>query len=96
MYKMDKTVLVQTTEKVLAKATAKAYDLRSQKEEIIFIFCELTEKEQDAKPIVERALQNMGYQYMGMVNVETTTVPFDTEGMFMYGKEREEKDLQRE
>ena len=96
MYRMDKTVLIQTTEKVVAKVSAHAFDQRTQQKENLIVFCELTEKEQDAKPIVERALAKMGYLYLGIDDVDTTTVPFDTEGMYLFGKECEQKDLRNQ
>lgn len=95
MFRMSKNVLVQEKEKVLAKVEATAFDQRTKKEENLILYIELTAEEQDAKPIVERGLKSMGYSYLGITNVETTSVPFDAEGMFLYGKEQEQKDLYR-
>lgn len=95
MFRMEKTVISQTTEKVMARVDVSAIDRRTQEKVEMIIFCELTEKEQNVKPIVERALENLGYLYYGISNVDTTSVPFDAEGMYLTGKEKEQEDLNR-
>ena len=95
MFRMDNTVIVQEQEKVYAKADVIAYDQRSKKEEHLTVFCELTFEEQDVKPIAERALKELGYLYLSITNVETTSVPFDAEGMFLAGKDLEQEILNR-
>ncbi len=95
MFKMDDMTITQCTDKVLARVEADAIDQRNGKEENLILYIELTAEEQNAKPIVERALRNLGYLYNGITNVETTSVPFDAEGMFLFGKECEAKAVQK-
>lgn len=95
MFRMNKNVMIQENDKVLARVEAIAFDQRTKEQVNLIVYIELTAEEQDAKPIVERGLKSMGYSYLGITNVETTSVPFDAEGMFLYGKEQEQKDLYR-
>ncbi len=95
MFRMDNTLIIQTTEKVIAEVQAIAYDLRTQKRVNLVIYCELTENNQDVKPIIEHVLERMGYQYMGIGDVITTSVPFDALEMYETGIEKEKEDLNR-
>ena len=89
MFKMKNDVIVQTNDAVMARADVIAQDRRSGARVNMTIFCELTAEEQDVKPIAERALKIMGYNYLGIDNVETTTYPQNAEEMFNYGKSLE-------
>ena len=86
---MKNDVIVQTNDAVMARADVIAQDRRSGARVNMTIFCELTAEEQDVKPIAERALKIMGYNYLGIDNVETTTYPQNAEEMFNYGKSLE-------
>jgi hypothetical protein len=89
MFRMKNDVIVQTNDAVMARADVIAQDRRSGARVNMTIFCELTAEEQDVKPIAERALKIMGYNYLGIDNVETTTYPQNAEEMFNYGKSLE-------
>ena len=89
MFKMKNDVIVQTNDAVMARADVIAQDRRSGARVNMTIFCELTAEEQDVKPIAERALKIMGYNYLGIDNVETTTYPQNAEEMFNIGKSLE-------
>lgn len=95
MYRMENDTIIQETDKVLAKACVRAYDERARKEVHLTIFCELTSEDQDVKPVAERAMRNLGYTYTGMDSVDTTSVPFDAEGFYLAGKDKEREDLKR-
>lgn len=93
MFKMDNTVIVQETEKVLARIEVTAYDNRTMKSESLVIFAELTSEEQDASTVAKRALKEMGYLYQGISNVVTTSLPYNTEQAWHLGKKKEDEDL---
>lgn len=95
MFRMSNDTIIQETEKVIAKASVIAFDERAKKEVHLTFFCELTSDEQDVKPIAERALRYLGYSYLGIDYVDTTSVPFDAEGMYLAGKDKEQADLLR-
>lgn len=95
MFKMEKMTIVQQTEKVLAKVDVTAYDNRTGKEESLVLYAELTSEDQDAVIVAKRALKELGYLYLGISNVETTSIPFDAEGFFLAGKDKEAEDLAR-
>ena len=86
---MTDDVIVQCNEAVMARAEVNAQDRRSGKRVNMVIYCELTAEEQDVKPIAERALKIMGYNYLGINDVETTTYPMNAEQMFNFGKSME-------
>ena len=85
MYNMDRNVIVQSTEKVIARVQLNAFDNRTKKVEEYYLYCELTEEEQDVTPIVNRALKCLGFQNSGIINVETTSLPFDAQESFKQG-----------
>lgn len=89
MFKMKNDVIVQTNDAVMARADLIAQDRRSGKQTRMSIYCELTAEDQDVKPIAERALKIMGYNYLGIENVETTTYPMNAEEMFNLGRSLE-------
>ena len=86
MFKMVGTTIIQTKDSVMATAEVIAKDRRTGEQVTMTIFCELTEIDQDVKPIAERALKVMGYDYNGINNVDTTTFPMNCEEMFKAGK----------
>ena len=89
MYRMKNNVIIQTTDAVMARADVQAQDRRTGKMVSMEIYCELTAEEQDVKPIAERALRVMGYNYIGISNVDTTTFPMNCENMYNAGKAME-------
>lgn len=95
MFKMDNTVIVQETEKVLARIEVSAYDNRTMKSESLVIFAELTSEEQDASTVAKRALKEMGYLYQGIADVVTTSLPYNAEQAWHLGKQKEEDDLRK-
>ena len=94
MYRMEKTVIIQETEKVLARIEVDAFDNRTQKTETLVIFTELVNEEQPASDVAKKALKELGYLYQGVKDVETTTVPFDAEGFYYAGKDREAEEME--
>jgi hypothetical protein len=90
---MEDTRVIQDIDIVIAKCEVQALDLRSDKVEHLTVFVQLTADEQDAKPIVERALRKMGFSYCGMDDVETTSVIFNGDGLYALGKEQDKKSL---
>ena len=82
MYKMNKNIIIQETEKVLAQVELSAYDNRTGQVEDFVLYCELTAEDQDALPIVNRALKCLGYQNCGIKNVVTASMPFDAKECF--------------
>ena len=95
MYKMEKTTIIQVTEKIFAKIDVRAYDNRTGKQEKMIVFAELTSEDQDALVVVKNALKELGYQYAGIDNVDTTSMPIDAEGFYLAGKDKEAEDLAR-
>lgn len=89
MFKMNDTTIVQCNDSVMAKAELVAQDRRTMERVTMTIYCELTEDDQDVKPIAERALKIMGYNYVGINNVDTTTYPMNAEHMYREGKKLE-------
>ena len=86
MYRMTDDVIVQCNEAVMARAEVNAQDRRSGKRVNMVIYCELTAEEQEVKPIAEKMLRVMGYNYLGMGDVDTTTYPENCEQMYNFGK----------
>lgn len=91
MYIMEENAIIQTTDKVLAKAEIKALDLRTQQTIDMVLYCELDEEDQDVKPILDRGLKQMGYMCCGIENVDTTSVLFDAKEEYLKGKFEEER-----
>lgn len=92
MYRMENATIFQDDAKVLAKAEVIAYDNRANEQVNLTVYIELTEQEQEEKPIIERVLRGLGYTYHGITNVVTTSVPFNAEQMWRYGKQLEPTD----
>ena len=95
MFRMNKTVIIQEDEKVLARIETLAYDNRTGKTETLVIFCELTSEEQDASTVAKKALGMLGYIYQGIQDVETTSLPYNAETAWKLGKQKEETDLRK-
>jgi len=95
MFRMKNTTITQEDEKVLARIETLAYDNRTGKTETLVIFCELTSEEQDASTVAKKALGVLGYIYQGIQDVETTSLPYNTEQAWHLGKKKEEADLRK-
>lgn len=89
MFTMKGTIVTQITEKVLSRVEVEAYDNRTRKIEQLTLYIELTEQEQEEKPIIERACSKLGYTLIGWTHNVTTSVPFNAETMWHKGKHLE-------
>lgn len=89
MFRMEGTIITQLTEKVLSRVEVKVYDNRTRMNEQLTLYIELTEQEQEEKPIIERACNKLGYTLIGWTKKVTTSVPFNAETMWHKGKHLE-------
>lgn len=95
--KMNGTAIVQEIERVICKCEVKAFDKRTARSLKLLMYVELTDEEQEPKPIVEKILNKLGFSYYGFESTPiTTSVNNDAEELFKIGKAQEEKDLHRQ
>lgn len=93
MYRMNGDTIVKICEIVIARVDAIGFDWRKNENVELTLYIELTSEEQNAKPVVEKALEKMGYSYLGISNVVTTTYTADAEDLWRTGKDQETTDL---
>lgn len=93
MYKMNGDTIVEICAYVIARVDAIGFDWRKTENVELTLYIELTSEEQNAKPIVEKALEKMGYLYLAISNVVTTTYTADAEDLWRTGKDQETTDL---
>ena len=89
MFRMEEYVVIQETQKTVARVGLLAFDNRSRKEAALILYVELADESESVKPYAEKALKEMGYILLGISEVETASIPFDTEVAWEKGKKSE-------
>lgn len=94
--KMSGANIIQEVEITICKCVLKAIDKRTGKVIPLTMFIELTDDDQEAKPIAEKVLKKLGFTFYGFEESPITTrFAKDAQELFEIGQAKEAEDLRQ-